>query len=103
MSIGVNLDRRVNLSPHAALKRRAEGDILVLPERAIRLGGSGGQILRLCDGEHTGHELIATMRDRYPEDSQIDEEVASFLSEMSRLGGIVVEGTSATVDGEHSS
>ena len=80
------------LSRHADLKTRAEGDVLVLPERALRLGGSGGEILRLCDGLRRGHAIVAAMRDRYPESPVIETEIIDFLEEMFALGGIVAQG-----------
>lgn len=78
------------LSRHAALKTRADGDILVLPERAIRLSGSGGEILRLCDGGRTNREIVATMQARYPGSPEIETEVMRFLSEMLDLGGVAL-------------
>jgi len=81
--------RRVMLSRHASLKTRAEGDILVLPERALRIGGSGAEILRLCERESTGQSIIEAMRARHPDASGINADVLSFLAEMVELGGIV--------------
>ncbi len=82
--------QRPALSRHADLKSRAEGDVLVLPERAVRLGGSGGEILRLCDGLHRGDAIVAVLRDRYPESPEIEAEIFGFLDEMFELGGIVL-------------
>ena len=81
--------RRVVLSPHAALKRRAQGEVLVLPEQAIRLGGSGAEILRLCEAPHTSAEIATILRSRYPEASGVEDEVARFIEEMTSLGGLV--------------
>ena len=82
--------QRLALSRHADLKSRAEGDVLVLPERAVRLGGSGGEILRLCDGLHRGDAIVTAMRDRYPESPEIEAEIFAFLDAMFELGGIVL-------------
>jgi pyrroloquinoline quinone biosynthesis protein D len=87
--MSLNLDRQITLWRHAALKTRGEEDVLVLPERAIRLGGSGGEILRLCNDERTGRDIVATMQARYPDAHQIDAEVVAFLAEMVALGGLV--------------
>ena len=81
--------RPVTLSRHASLKTRAQGDVLVLPERALRIGGSGAEILRLCKGEATGESIVATMRERHPDTPGIDADVLAFLAEMLQLGGIV--------------
>ena len=80
---------RVALSPHAALKHRAQGDVLVLPEQAIRLGGSGAEILRLCDEPRTSEEIAMILRTRYPEASDLEEEVERFVEEMRSLGGLI--------------
>jgi pyrroloquinoline quinone biosynthesis protein D len=79
---------RLSLSRHADLKTRRDGTILVLPERAIRLGGSGAEILQLCDGSRSASDLSDTMRQRYGESSDIEAEVLGFLAEMLELGGI---------------
>ena len=78
----------LDLSRHAALKTRPDGDVLVLPERVIRVGGSGGEILRLCQGGRSRGEIVAEMRARYPETAEIESEVDDFLAEMLELGGL---------------
>jgi pyrroloquinoline quinone biosynthesis protein D len=79
---------RFEVSRHAALKTRAEGDILVLPERAIRLGGSGGEILRLCDPPRGRDAIVAEMQSRYPDTNEMGVVVDQFLAEMIELGGL---------------
>lgn len=90
MSDAMSGDERLALSRHADLKTRASGDVLVLPERAIRLAGSGGEILRLCLPERSRSEVLRTMRERYPEDAGVEDHVRAFLDEMIALGGLVV-------------
>jgi hypothetical protein len=77
------------LSHHADLKARAGGFVLVLPERAIRLGGSGGEILELCGMPRSEDEIVALMCTRYPEDASVGGEVRDFLAQMLRLGALV--------------
>lgn len=86
-----NLDQQITLSPHAALKTRADEEILVLPERAIRLRGSSGEILRLCKERRSARDVIAEMQLRYPNTPQIGAEVGRFLSEMLETGGLITE------------
>jgi pyrroloquinoline quinone biosynthesis protein D len=81
-------EMKLCLSRHAALKARAEGDVLVLPERAIRIGGSGGEILRICEPGRTESQIVSEMRTRYPDSPEIEAEVSRFLSEMLKLGGL---------------
>ena len=80
---------RYALSRHAALKIRAQGHVLVLPERAIRLEGSGGEILELVDGTRTRDEITAVLDERYPGTDGLAAEVDRFLGEMTAMGGVV--------------
>ena len=82
----------LTLSPHASLKTRTQGDVLVLPERALRINGSGAEILRFCEGETTAESIAAAMRARHPDTPGMEPEVFAFLSEMLQLGGIVPVG-----------
>ena len=77
------------LSPHGDLKRRGGDRILVLPERAIRIGGSGAEILELLLEPHTSNELVAALRARYPGDDAVEDAAVEFLEEMIELGGVV--------------
>jgi hypothetical protein len=92
----VDLDRRIALSPHAALKTRAEREFLVLPERGIRVGGSGGEILRLCSEGRSGHDIVTSMQARYPDAPGITTQVVAFLDEMLELDGLVIESRKAS-------
>ena len=87
---------RYALSRHAALKVRAQGHVLVLPERAIRLEGSGGEILELVDGTRSRDEITSVLAERYPGTEGLADEVDRFLGEMITMGAI----TSIDADGE---
>ena len=80
---------RYALSRHAALKIRSYGHVLVLPERAIRLEGSGGEILELDDGERSRADIEAVLGARYPGTEGLAQEIARFLDEMIAMGGVV--------------
>lgn len=88
-SRSLELSRTLGISRHADLKTRKDGSVLVLPERAIRLGGSGAEILRLVAERRSAASVLAVMRDRYPDSAEISSAVLDFLEEMLELGGIV--------------
>lgn len=88
-------DAPLRLSPHAALKSRGRSDILVLPERAIRLAGSGGEILRLFEEPCSADEAGARLRARYPASPGVEEEVGAFVARMHAAGALVASTTSA--------
>ncbi|MGH0036295.1 MAG: pyrroloquinoline-quinone synthase PqqC [Myxococcota bacterium] len=84
---------RLRLAPHAQL-REEEPDktLVVLPERAVRLGGSGREILDLCDGRTASVEIARTLVGRHPEVESIWDDVHHFFEQMDRLGVLVREG-----------
>lgn len=82
-------ETRYALSRHASLKVRDHGAVLVLPERALRLEGSGGEILALVDGHRTQREITEILDARYPNTEGLAEEIDRFLQEMLALGGVV--------------
>ena len=87
----MNLDssRALGLSKHADFKTRRDGYVLVLPERAIRIGGSGAEILRLVEQGRSARFVLTEMGDRYPDSPDVAAEVPRFLEEMLSLGGIL--------------
>ncbi len=87
--MSLDLSRPLGISRHADFKSRAHGDVLVLPEQAIRVGGSGAEILRLVTEGHCAGSILRTMRTRYRDSSEIESEVLGFLERMLSLGGIV--------------
>ena len=94
---------RLRLSRHAALKRRGQADILVLPERALRLGGSGGEILRAFDRPRTQADVVAAMRERHAGSDAVASDVDQFIAQMIRTGALEPAGSgddSAASDAE---
>jgi len=93
--MSLDLSHSLGISKHADLKTRKDGSILVLPERAIRLGGSGAEILRLVSEKRKVESVLNTMRARYPDSSdssdssEVETEVLRFLEEMLSLGALV--------------
>lgn len=60
--------------------------LVVLPERAVALGGSGREILALCDGRRRPVDVAAALRARHPDVADLEADVHDFLDEMLRLG-----------------
>jgi len=58
--------------------------VVLFPEGAIRVQGTGRQILELCDGQLTFGELVEQLHRLYSmtEDGQIREDAARFLEQL---------------------
>jgi pyrroloquinoline-quinone synthase len=82
---------RLRLAPSASLRfDAAEGrDLVVLPERAVKLNPSGREILDLCDGTRGAEEVADALRVRHPDVAELEGDVHEFLHHMQRLGVLV--------------
>jgi hypothetical protein len=60
--------------------------VIVLPERAVRVNGTGSEILRFADGAHTACQVAEAMRRRHAEPPEVEREAYAFLEEMEQLG-----------------
>ncbi|MFI0479069.1 pyrroloquinoline quinone biosynthesis peptide chaperone PqqD [Actinomadura sp. 9N215] len=65
--------------------RVRDADLLLMPERAVRLSGSGGRILRLCDGSRTVDDIVAELSQAFP-DAPLADEVPAFLERVREEG-----------------
>lgn len=65
--------------------RVRDTDLLLMPERAVRLDGAGGGVLRLCDGRRTVAEIVAALGETYP-DAPLADEVPAFLERIRSEG-----------------
>ena len=74
---------RPTLAAKARLRKDAQTGryLLLYPERGMELNATGVEIIRLCDGQTTIHEIVESLVRRYastPSDV-IEAEVLSFL------------------------
>jgi coenzyme PQQ biosynthesis protein PqqD len=60
------------------------GDVLLIPEGALRLQGPAYRILQACDGTKTVAEIVATLLAEFPEVGQakVSEETLTFLEKL---------------------
>jgi pyrroloquinoline quinone biosynthesis protein D len=60
-----------------------EARVVLFPEGAIRVQGTGQKILELCDGERTFAEVVAHLAELYSaEAAQIREDAARYLEQL---------------------
>lgn len=86
---------QVNLSSRPTLVRKArlryeevrKVDLLLLPERVVKLNATGAAILHLCDGKRTVREIARELETRYGRNG-LEREVLEFLQKVSERGWI---------------
>lgn len=82
---------RPKLVPQAMLREEPDGtQVVVLAERAVRVGGVGREILARCDGTSTGSEIAAAVRALHPEaeSGRVEDDVHDFLEQMDEAGAV---------------
>jgi pyrroloquinoline quinone biosynthesis protein D len=62
-------------------------DLLLLPERVVKLNATGAAILRLCDGNRTVREIAKELETRYGQQN-LAKDVLEFLQRVSGQGWI---------------
>ena len=79
--------------PHLARKARLrfeevrKTDLLLLPERVVKLNPTGAAILRLCDGRRTVSEIVNELEARYGR-KELEKEILGFLERVRDQGWI---------------
>lgn len=79
------------LATKAMLKHDSvrEAELLLLPERVVRLNTSGAAILRLCDGSRTVRQVVAQLEHDF-EVTGLVNDVVAFLQDAHGQGWVVV-------------
>jgi pyrroloquinoline quinone biosynthesis protein D len=62
-------------------------DLLLLPERVVKLNGSGAAILALCDGRRTVADIVSELESRFAVEG-LEADVVEFLSEFASHGWV---------------
>jgi pyrroloquinoline quinone biosynthesis protein D len=63
-------------------------DLLLVPERVVKLNGSGAAILALCDGQRTVADIVKELEGRF-EAQGLEPDVVEFLSEFASHGWVL--------------
>jgi len=82
-------DRILHLAAGCRLSTaEGQGDLLLIPEGALRLKGPARTILELCNGERVLSEIVLELKRRYPSEdaARIEMEAVAFLARMRDRG-----------------
>lgn len=81
-----------SVSPHALARLDDDEPMLVLAERAIKLGGSGLEIVRRCDGESSSLEIAEAIAKCHPGESNVRSDVHDFIEKLVSHHALVLVG-----------
>ena len=85
--------RAPRLAAAALLREEADGGVVVLPERAVRVSPSGREILALCDGARSVESVAGALREHHPENGSVERDVYDFVERMQGLGVLALAET----------
>jgi pyrroloquinoline quinone biosynthesis protein D len=85
----LSLESRPVLARKARLRYEEvrQANLLLLPERVVKLNPTGAAILRLCDGQRTVREIVQELESQF-EQTGLESDVLEFLSNVSAQGWV---------------
>lgn len=83
----LSLESRPALARKARLRYEEvrQTDLLLLPERVVKLNPTGAAILRLCDGQRTVREIVQELESRFGR-AGLENDILEFLLNVSAQG-----------------
>lgn len=74
----------------AGCRLASNGEVLLIPEGALRLRGPALRIVQFCDGTKTVQEIVTALLNQFPgaDQMKVSEETASFLMKLADRGAI---------------
>jgi pyrroloquinoline quinone biosynthesis protein D len=85
----LSLESRPTLARKARLRYEEvrQTDLLLLPERVVKLNRTGAAILRLCDGQRTVRELVQELESQFAQ-AGLESDVLEFLRDVVAQGWV---------------
>lgn len=77
-----NLQSHPRLAPGCRLGENNHQQVLLMPERALRLNGPSLEIVQRCDGKHTVQQIIADLQQIYSkaEPKKVESDILGYLT-----------------------
>jgi pyrroloquinoline quinone biosynthesis protein D len=77
-----NFGLRPRLSPGCRLSENNQQQVLLMPERALRLNGPSLEIVQRCDGIHTVQQIVAELQQLYSkaDPKKVETDIVGYLS-----------------------
>jgi pyrroloquinoline quinone biosynthesis protein D len=89
MTEPLSLESRPVLARKARMRYEEvrQTDLLLLPERVVKLNPTGAAILRLCDGQRTVREIVQELESQFGR-AGLENDVLEFLNNVSAQGWV---------------
>ncbi|MFK5948414.1 MAG: pyrroloquinoline quinone biosynthesis peptide chaperone PqqD [Methylococcales bacterium] len=87
MSINPELPIRFSSTHRLQWEEAQQKDVILYPEGMVELNQPSAEILKLCDGTRTAHQIITVLEEKFSE-SNLTNDVNSFLEDALKNGWI---------------
>ncbi len=76
----LNPELRITFSPMHRLQweEAQQKDVILYPEGMVELNQSSAEILKLCDGSRTSHQIVTELEEKFST-SELTNDINSFL------------------------
>lgn len=70
------------LAPGCRLSENNQQQVLLMPERALRLNGPSLEIVQRCDGQHTVQQIVTELQHIYAkaEPKKVESDILGYLA-----------------------
>lgn len=81
MTATPNPDSRPRLAAGVRLGQNNNQQVLLMPERALRLNGPSLEIVQRCDGQHTVQQIVTELQSLYAkaEPAKVESDILGYL------------------------
>ena len=78
----IDLNSKPYLAPGCRLSENNKQQVLLMPERALKLNGPSLEIVRRCDGSHTTRQIIADLQKIYSQadPQKVESDILGYLA-----------------------
>ena len=79
--MSVDLNSHPRLAAGVRLGQNNNQQVLLMPERALRLNGPSLEIVQRCDGQHTVEQIITELQHHYSkaEPAKVETDILGYL------------------------
>jgi coenzyme PQQ biosynthesis protein PqqD len=80
--VNIDLNSFPRLAPGCRLGEKDRQNVLLMPERALRLNGPSLEIVQRCDGKHTVAQIVADLQQLYAkaEPQKVEQDILGYLN-----------------------
>ena len=88
--MSIDLQARPHLAPGVRLGQNNNQQVLLMPERALRLNGPSLEIVQRCDGQHTVHQIITELQVLYAkaDAAKVESDILGYLKLLQDQGAL---------------